>query len=129
LKCIKTAGRVLRLHDLQIGKPGPGHALLRLMAAGVNFVDVDRRRGTYPRKLPFVPGLEGAGAVEAVSDDVKNLKPTDRVTYTGQAGAYTEASLVQADSLMPLPEGFSFEQGAAFPLQDTTAHYLIHEFR
>jgi NADPH:quinone reductase len=64
---------VLKLHCLEIGKPGPGQALVRLVAARVNFVNVYQRRGTYPRKRPFVPGLEGAGVVEAVGEDVKNL--------------------------------------------------------
>jgi NADPH2:quinone reductase len=99
------------------------------MNAGLNFVDIYQRRGTYGRMLPFTTGLEGAGVVEAVGEGVSNVKPGDRVAYTGQPGAYAEASVVQADSLIPLPEGFSFEQGAAFPLQGMTAHYLLHEFR
>lgn len=120
---------VLKLEEMEIGTPGPGQALIRLVTAGVNFVDIYQRRGTYRTELPFTPGLEGAGVVEAVGTGVTNVKAGDRVAYTGQPGAYAEASLVQADSLIPLPKGFSFEQGAAFPLQGMTAHYLIHEFR
>jgi NADPH:quinone reductase len=120
---------VLKLKDVEIANPGPGIARVRLAMAGVNFVDIYQRRGTYPRQLPFVPGLEGAGVVEVVGEGVTNVKPGDRVAYTGQPGSYAEASLVQAASLIPLPEDFSFEQGAAFPLQGMTAHYLMHEFR
>jgi len=120
---------VLQLQDIETPRPAAGQALVRLRAAGLNFIDIYQRRGTYARKLPFTPGLEGAGVVEAVGEGVTNVKPGDRVAYTGQPGAYAEASIVQAESLIPLPEGFSFEQGAAFPLQGMTAHYLIHEFR
>ena len=120
---------VLKLQDVEIGIPGRGQALVRLAMAGVNFVDIHQRRGTYPRQLPFTMGLAGAGIVEEAGEGVTNVKPGDRVAYTGQPGAYAERSLVQADSLIPLPEVLSFEQGAAFPLQGMTAHYLIHEFR
>ncbi|MGD0696319.1 MAG: quinone oxidoreductase [Terriglobia bacterium] len=120
---------VLQLREVETPRPATGQALVRLMNAGLNFVDIYQRRGTYGRMLPFTAGLEGAGVVEAVGEGVSNVKPGDRVAYTGQPGAYAEASVVQADSLIPLPEGFSFEQGAAFPLQGMTAHYLIHEFR
>jgi len=120
---------VLQLREVETPRPATGQALVRLMNAGLNFVDIYQRRGTYGRILPFTAGLEGAGVVEAVGEGVSNVKPGDRVAYTGQPGAYAEASVVQADSLIPLPEGFSFEQGAAFPLQGMTAHYLIHEFR
>jgi NADPH:quinone reductase len=120
---------VLKVKDVLLESPGPGQARVRLAVAGVNFVDIYQRRGTYPRALPFTPGLEGAGLVEEVGEGVTNVKPGDRVAYTGQPGAYAEASLVQASSLIPLPETMSFEQGAAFPLQGMTAHYLIHEYR
>jgi NADPH2:quinone reductase len=102
---------------------------VRIVAAGVNFVDVGQRRGTYPRQVPFTPGFEGAGVVESVGEGVRNVKPTDRVAFTGLLGAYSEAILADAERLIPLPEEFTFEEGAAFPLQGTTAHYLIHEFR
>jgi len=119
---------VLQLQEIETPRPSAGQALVRLRAAGLNFIDIYQRRGTYARKLPFTPGLEGAGVVEAVGEGVTNVKAGDRVAYTGQPGAYAEASIVQAESLIPLPESFSFEQGAAFPLQGMTAHYLIHEF-
>lgn len=120
---------VLNVKEVVLDRPGAGQALVRLAMAGVNFVDIYQRRGTYPRPLPFTPGLEGAGVVEEVGEGVTNVKPGDRVAYTGQPGAYAEASLVQASSLIPLPDVMSFDQGAAFPLQGMTAHYLIHEYR
>ena len=121
---------VLQLEDIApIEEPGPGQAVVRVVAAGVNFMDVGQRRGTYPREVPFTPGAEGAGVVESVGEGVKNVKPGDRVAFTGLPGAYAEAIVADATRLIPLPDDFTFEQGAAFPLQGMTAHYLIHEFR
>jgi NADPH:quinone reductase len=121
---------VLRLVDVApIEPPGQGQAVVRIAAAGVNFVDVGQRRGTYPRQVPFIPGVEGAGVVESVGEGVRNVKPSDRVAFSGLPGAYSEAILVDAERLIPLPDEFTFEEGAAFPLQGMTAHYLIHEFR
>jgi len=121
---------VLKLEDVApIDKPGPGQAVVRIVAAGVNFADVGQRRGTYPREVPFTPGLEGAGVVESVGKGVGRVKPSDRVAFTGVPGAYAEAVVVDVDRLIPLPDDFSFEQGATFPLQGMTAHYLIHEYR
>jgi len=104
---------------------------VRLKASGVNFMDVGHRRGSYPSPspLPFIPGAEGSGLVEAVGEAVSAVKVGDRVAFTGVPGAYAGAVLADAERLIHLPEGFSFEQGAAFPLQGITAHYLIHEYR
>ena len=121
---------VLRLVDIAlIEAPGPGQAVVRIVAAGVNFLDVGQRRGTYPREVPFTSGVEGAGVVESVGEGVRNLKPSDRVAFTGVPGAYSEAVIADAERLIPLPDELTFEEGAAFPLQGMTAHYLIHEFR
>lgn len=120
---------VLQLQETEIGKPGKGQVLVRLAAAGVNFVEIYQRRGTYPKKLPYIPGSEAAGVVEEVGEGVTEFKAGDRVAYVHEPGAYAEMSVVKADSLIPLPADFSFEQGAAFPLQGMTAHYLLHEFR
>lgn len=126
----QTGGpEVLKLRDVAIGEPGPGQALVLVAAAGVNFVEIYQRLGRYPMKLPYIPGGEAAGVVEAIGPGVTGIKPGARVAYTGQPGAYAEMSIVQADRLIPLPDGMSFEQGAAFPLQGMTAHYLLHEFR
>ncbi|MET8981491.1 quinone oxidoreductase [Streptomyces sp. NPDC004539] len=120
---------VLALEEVRLKAPGHGEVLVRLAAAGVNFVDTYMRRGLRPMPLPFTPGLEGAGTVEAVGPGVSDVRPGDRVAYAQQQGAYAEAAVVPADSLIPLPDGMSFEEGAAFPLQGMTAHYLIHEYR
>src|SRR5262245_57603528 len=120
---------VLRLRDVETPQPGPGEVRVRLRAAGLNFVDIYQRRGEYPAPLPHIPGSEGAGVVEATGEGVGEFKPGDRVAYCGHLGAYAEASVVPAGSLIPLPESISFEQGAAFPLQGMTAHYLLHEHR
>ena len=129
---VETAGgpEVLKLVDVpMIEKPGPGQVVVRLHAAGVNFMDVGQRRGSYPVKFPFTPGAEGAGTVESVGEGVTTLKPSDRVAYTGVPGSYAERVLAPAERLIHLPDDLSFEQGAAFPLQGMTAHYLIHDFR
>jgi NADPH:quinone reductase len=121
---------VLKLLEVApIEAPGPGQAVVRVAAAGVNFLDVGQRRGTYPRQVPFILGVEGAGVVESVGEGVRNVKPSDRVAFTGLPGAYAEAIIADAERLIPLPDAFTFEEGAAFPLQGMTAHYLIHEFR
>lgn len=120
---------VLKIQDVQLGKPGRGQALLSLKASGINFVDIYQRRGFIPVSLPYIPGLEGAGIVEAVGEGVKNVKPGDRVAYVHELGSYAEQTLINSELLIPIPAELSFEQGAAFPLQGMTAHYLIHEFR
>ncbi len=120
---------VLKVEEITIPRPGPDEALVRIQAAGLNFIDIYRRRGTYPVDLPYTPGLEAAGVVQEIGSAVTEVKPGDRVAYTGQPGAYAQASLVKADRLIPLPDDMSFEDGAAFPLQGLTAHYLINEFR
>ncbi len=103
---------------------------LKLHAAGVNFIDVNQRRGRYRATIepPFVPGLEGAGVVEELGFGVKDAKIGDRVAYAYGRGSYAQAINISTKSLIPLPADFSFEQGAAFPLQGMTAHYLLHEF-
>jgi NADPH:quinone reductase len=120
---------VLKLEDYEVGKPAAGQVLLRNVNAGLNFVDTYIRRGIYPYHLPYTPGWEGAGVVEELGEGVSTLKVGDRVAYAHQSGSYAEWSLAKAEGLIPLPEAFSFEQGAAFPLQGMTAHYLLHEFR
>lgn len=120
---------VLELRDVNIGNPGKGQALIRLMFAGVNFIDIYHRRGTYPVKLPATLGYEASGVVEAIGEGVQNVSPGDRVAYVHEIGSYAEKNLVIADNLIKLPNELSFEQGAAFPLQGMTAHYLLHEFR
>jgi NADPH2:quinone reductase len=120
---------VLRLQEVETPAPGPGEAQVRLYAAGLNFVDIYQRRGAFSTPLPYTPGYEGAGVVEALGEGVKNVQTGERVAFTGTLGSYAQAIVVPADRLIRLPEGLSFEEGAAFPLQTLTAHYLLHEFR
>lgn len=120
---------VLTLQEVKIGKPGKGQALIHIEAAGVNYIDVYQRSGIYAVPLPYIPGLEASGVVESIGDGVTNVKPGDRVAYVHEPGSYAEKSLVHAEVLIPLPKELSFEQGAAFPLQGMTAHYLLHEYR
>lgn len=120
---------VLKIEEIKIDPPKKDQVLISIKAAGVNFIDIYQRRGTYPVKLPYIPGLEAAGVVEMVGEGVKNVKPGDHVAYVHHAGSYAERNLIPAQDLIPLPADLSFEEGAAFPLQGMTAHYLIHEFR
>lgn len=120
---------VLKMNEEEIGKPGKGQALIRLEAAGINFIDIYQRRGIYPVPLPYIPGMEGSGVIEALGEGVKEIKVGDRVAYVHQLGSYAQKTIVDADQLILLPKEISFEEGAALPLQGMTAHYLLHEFR
>ena len=121
---------VMKFSEIELPPPGPGEVRLKLYAAGVNFIDVNQRRGRYRTTVetPFVPGLEGAGVVEELGVGVSEVKVGDRVAYAYGRGSYAQAINVAAHTLIPLPDEFNFEQGAAFPLQGMTAHYLLHEF-
>src|SRR3954463_16273029 len=116
---------VLSWEQVEVGDPGPGQARLRQEAAGLNFIDVYHRTGLYPQPLPFTPGTEGAGVVEAVGPDVTNVKPGDRVAYAGPVGGYAEERLIDADRLVKLPKGISTEQAAGMMLQGMTAQMLL----
>lgn len=120
---------VLVLHDRNLRAPNNGEVLVCIRLVGVNFVDIYWRNGFDPQPLPFIPGLEASGVVAAVGQNVHNVKIGDRVAFGRVPGSYAEACIVPADRLICLPDDLSFEQGAAFPLQGMTAHYLIYEFR
>ena len=117
---------VMRLEEWTASAPGEGEALVRIEAAGVNFIDVYKRRGLYTLPLPFTAGEEAAGVVEAVGPGVTDVRPGDRVAYASQMGAYATHALVPAAALVPVPEGVSSEVAAATMLQGMTAHYLTH---
>jgi len=117
---------VLLLEDVVVGDPGPGEARVRHRACGINFIDIYQRSGLYKVALPSGTGNEGAGVVEAVGPGVTAVKPGDRVAYAGGApGSYCEVRNLPADRLCLLPEGISFEQGAAMMLKGLTVQYLI----
>lgn len=115
---------VLRQDDISVPEPRAGEALVKLGAAGVNFIDTYQRSGLYPATLPLVLGQEGAGTVTAVGDGVSMVHVGDRVAYQGVMGAYAEYAVVPQERLVPVPDGVSFEQAAAVLLQGVTAHYL-----
>jgi NADPH2:quinone reductase len=120
---------VLRLTEHPVGDPGPGQVRVRSAAAGVNFIDVYFRTGLYPRPLPFVSGLEGAGTVETLGEGVTGLAVGDRVAWSGVPGSYAEHVLAPVASLVRLPDGVDARTGAAAMLQGMTAHYLVHGTR
>lgn len=123
----RTGGpEALTLVDLPVPKPKPNEAVVKITAIGVNFIDVYFREGRYPAQLPFIDGQEAAGTVTEVGDEVKSLKPGDRVAYTGSIGSYAEYAAVPADRLVKVPEGVTDQQAAAAMLQGMTAHYLTH---
>jgi|CXWL01.1.fsa_nt_gi NADPH2:quinone reductase len=116
---------VLELDDVDTPLPGPGQALVRVHAAGVNFLDTYLRSGLYdPGPLPARVGGEGAGVVEAVGDGVHDVQVGHRVAFFDAKGAYADAVVQRTERLLALPDGLSFLEGAALPLQGMTAHYL-----
>ena len=117
----------LRLDDVALGEPGPGEALVRHTAIGLNYIDVYHRNGLYPLPaLPHTLGVEAAGVVDAIGPGVDQVKPGQRVGYVASApGSYAEARLVKADRLVPLPDSISEEAAAAIMLKGMTAEFLI----
>lgn len=114
----------LRVSDVVTPTPGRGQVLVRVSAAGVNFIDVYHRNGAYPMTLPAVPGVEGAGTVEAVGEAVNAVVPGDRVAFAMTPGTYAESVVVPADRLVPVPDGLEAITAAAVLLQGMTAHFL-----
>jgi len=114
----------LRYEDVPQPAPKAGEALVKIDAAGLNYIDVYYRTGMYKTELPVIAGLEGGGTVTAVGPNVAEVKVGDKVAYTGVPGAYAEYAVVPAARLVVLPAGVSTKQGAAVMLQGMTAHYL-----
>ncbi|MDI2128513.1 quinone oxidoreductase family protein [Yinghuangia seranimata] len=123
----ETGGpEVLRLEEVAVAEPGPGEALVRHAAVGLNFVDVYFRSGLYPAPLPSGLGVEGAGVVEATGEGVTEVSVGDRVVYVGGAlGAYSTERVVPAAALIRLPDGVDFDTAAAGTLRGLTAAYLL----
>ena len=117
---------VMRLEELPTPAPGAGQVLVRVEAAGVNFIDTYQRSGQYTIPLPYTMGLEGAGTVEATGAGVTDIAHGSRVAWTNVPGAYATHAIVPADKAVPLPAGITPQQGAAAMLQGMTAHYLAH---
>jgi NADPH2:quinone reductase len=117
---------VLGLVELPVPEPKANEAVVKIVAAGVNFIDVYFREGRYKAVVPFVPGQEAAGDVVAVGSAVTGVRVGDRVGYTTVLGSYAEYAAVPADRLVKIPEGVSYEQAAASLLQGMTAQYLLY---
>jgi NADPH2:quinone reductase len=121
----RTGGvEVLTFADVPAPKPKPNEVVVKISAAGVNFIDVYFREGRYPATPPFILGQEAGGVVSEVGSGVKDFKPGERVAYTGITGAYAEYEAVPADRLVRVPAGITDHQAAAALLQGMTAHYL-----
>lgn len=117
----------LKIVDMEVGEPGPGEIRIRHERIGLNFIDVYQRTGLYALDLPHALGMEGAGVVEAVGEGVTHLKVGDRAAYAAMPpGSYSEARVMPAKHVAPLPDEISFTTAAAMMLQGMTVEYLFH---
>lgn len=115
---------VLELVELSDPQPGPGEVVVRVTAAGVNFIDTYRRSGVYRMEFPHVVGSEGAGEVVAVGAEVSDVAVGQRVAWSSAAGSYAELAVVKATDAIVVPPGVADETAAALAMQGITAHYL-----
>ena len=115
---------VLQCVDLAIPEPGAGEARVKIEVAGVNFIDTYHRRGWYPMQLPFTPGVEGAGIVDAVGEGVTEVAVGDAVAYGMSTGSYAEYAIVPSKVLVHRGAGVDAKHGTAAMIQGMTAHYL-----
>lgn len=117
----------LKITDQQVGTPGPGEVRIRHHACGLNFIDTYQRTGLYPLALPHALGMEAAGVIVAVGEGVTHLKAGDRAAYAAAPpGAYCQERVMSAAQVCPLPDGISFDEGAAMMLKGLTTQYLFH---
>src|SRR5438105_7871661 len=125
---VKRCGspEVMEVAEAPTPVPGPKQALVKIEASGINFIDVYFRAGLYKADLPFTPGMEGAGVVEAVGQEVTEVAVGDRVAYAMARGSYAEYAVVPAWQLIKTPDGLDLKVAAAAMLQGMTAHYLTH---
>jgi NADPH2:quinone reductase len=115
----------LEFADVEEPSPARNQVLVKVEAAGVNFIDTYQRGGLYETELPYVLGLEGSGTVIEVGRDVTAQRVGDRVAWASGPGSYAEKVAVDSVRLVPVPEGVSFQTAAAVMLQGLTAHYLV----
>jgi NADPH2:quinone reductase len=124
---------VLRRANIDVPSPGSGELLVRVVCAGVNFMDIHTRQGkyrnsrTYPVRAPCTLGMEGAGEVVGMGPDVSSVKPGDRVAWCISWGAYAEYAVVPARRCARIPAAISYELAAAAIFQGSTAHYLVED--
>ncbi len=115
---------VLRYEEVPLPSPGPGQAVVKVEAIGLNYIDCYFRAGLYKTALPFIPGMEAAGTVTATGPGVSEVGVGDRVAYAPHIGAYAEYVAVPAERLVKIPQGLDARSAAAAMLQGMTAHYL-----
>jgi NADPH2:quinone reductase len=118
---------VLQWRQTEVPAPGAGQVLVAVAAAGINFIDTYQRGGLYPMALPFIPGVEGAGVVEALGSDVQEVEVGARVAWSGSVGSYAEHRVIAATDLVAVPDEVELDLAAAVMLQGMTAHYLCHD--
>lgn len=125
--CAQTGGpEVLRYQDVPNPEVTERQAIVKVDAIGLNYIDTYHRAGLYPLDLPFVPGLEAAGVIEALGPNTQDFKVGDRVAYSGIPSSYAEYVAAPEDRLIKLPDGVDTRTGAAAMLQGITSHYLAH---
>ena len=118
----------LKLVDVQVGEPGVGEIRIRHKAVGLNYIDIYQRAGLYNLPMPLSMGMEASGVIEAVGEGVTHLKVGDRAAYASQPpGSYCELRVMPAKCVCKLPDGISFETGAAMMLKGLTAQYLLRK--
>ena len=117
---------VLQLVDVPEPQPAAHEVLVKIIATGINFIEIYRREGIYPVDLPHIPGDEGMGVVESVGEAVTHLKVGDRVAFCESQHTYAEYSVVAEDKALRIPDEIDDLTAAALPLQGMTAHYLSH---
>ena len=128
IRVSQTGGpEVMEVVDLPVPQPKPAEALVKVSMAGVNSIDAQFRDGRLRTPLPFVPGQEGVGLVEAVGPQAKAVKPADRVAWSGTLGSYAEYVAAPEEHLVPVPSNITDQQAVAVMVQGLTAHYLVND--
>ena len=117
----------MKIHDVEVGEPGPGQVRIKQTAIGLNFIDIYTRGGLYPTPLPNAVGREAAGVIVSVGKRVRGFKKGDRVAYCGVLGAYCEERVMGVEQLVHVPKGVSDEQAAAIMLKGMTVEYLVDQ--
>lgn len=125
---IRTYGgpEVLSYEEVPIPEPKENEVRVKIEAAGINYIDIYHRTGLYANDVPFTPGMEGAGIVDAIGDKISGLNKNDMVAYAMSIGSYAEYALVPAWKLVKIPDGIDTKTACAAMLQGMTAHYLTH---
>ncbi|MEQ1771972.1 MAG: quinone oxidoreductase, partial [Devosia sp.] len=132
MKAVRIAANggpdVITLADVETREPGAGEVRVKHHAIGVNFIDTYQRSGLYKIALPSPLGLEAAGVVDAIGEDVTRFKVGDRIVYaSGPLGAYAEANVVKAAQAVKLPDAIPFDIAAASLLKGMTARFLLRK--